>query len=102
MSTCVNKNSWASVIARCLKVHVGGNYYNHNFLTFLIFCRFSTCWPAFQKDTNGILIVYNPDQANHDKELETWYEKTVYFSFQQYSGTSIKGTPSEPGEVSLY
>ena len=38
----------------------------------IIFVRFSTCWPAFQKDTNGVLIVYNPDQANHDKELETW------------------------------
>ena len=29
----------------------------------------STCWAAFQKDTNGVLIVYNPDQANQDKEL---------------------------------
>ncbi|XP_068679299.1 intraflagellar transport protein 22 homolog isoform X1 [Montipora capricornis] len=39
--------------------------------------KFSTCWPAFQKDANGVLIIYNPDQANHDKELETWYTQFV-------------------------
>ncbi|PFX24138.1 Intraflagellar transport protein 22-like [Stylophora pistillata] len=33
--------------------------------------KFSTCWAAFQKDTNGVLIIYNPDQSSHDKELET-------------------------------
>ena len=48
---------------------------------FLIsFCRFSTCWPAFQKETNGVVIVYNPDQANHDKELETWYDHGYFNS----------------------
>ena len=36
------------------------------------YLRFSTCWAAFQKDTNGVLIIYNPDQSSHDKELETW------------------------------
>jgi len=40
--------------------------------------KFSTCWAAFQKDTNGVLIVYNPDQANQDKELETWYTQFVH------------------------
>ena len=49
------------------------------------FCRFSTCWPAFQKDTNGVVIVYNPDEANHDKELETWYEKDKLLSFYHCS-----------------
>lgn len=39
--------------------------------------KFSTCWPAFQKDANGVVIVYNPDEANHDKELETWYSQFV-------------------------
>ncbi|KAK3736340.1 hypothetical protein QZH41_020790 [Actinostola sp. cb2023] len=39
--------------------------------------RFSTCWPALQKDTNGVVIVYNPDEPNHDRELETWYTQFV-------------------------
>lgn len=39
--------------------------------------KFSTCWAAFQKDTNGVLIIYNPDQSSHDKELETWYTQFV-------------------------
>ncbi|XP_078361898.1 intraflagellar transport protein 22 homolog isoform X2 [Oculina patagonica] len=39
--------------------------------------KFSTCWAAFQKEANGVLIIYNPDQANHDKELETWYTQFV-------------------------
>ncbi|XP_031559971.1 intraflagellar transport protein 22 homolog isoform X2 [Actinia tenebrosa] len=39
--------------------------------------RFSTCWPAIQKDANGVVIVYNPDQPNHDKELETWYTQFI-------------------------
>lgn len=45
---------------------------SHNFFLCCTYVRFSTCWAAFQKDTNGVLIVYNPDQANQDKELETW------------------------------
>jgi len=39
--------------------------------------KFSTCWPAFRKDTNGVLIIYNPNTGNHDKELETWYTQFV-------------------------
>ena len=50
-------------------------------MMFFTFCRFSTCWPAFQKDANGVVIVYNPDEANHDKELETWYERHKLLSF---------------------
>ena len=33
--------------------------------------RFENCWPAIQKDANGVLFVYNPDKSNHSKELET-------------------------------
>ncbi|XP_052225556.1 intraflagellar transport protein 22 homolog isoform X2 [Dreissena polymorpha] len=35
--------------------------------------KFETCWPAMAKDTTGIIFVYNPDQPNHDKELENWH-----------------------------
>ena len=33
--------------------------------------RFENCWPAIQKDANGVLFVYNPDNTSHGKELET-------------------------------
>ncbi|XP_002736022.1 intraflagellar transport protein 22 homolog [Saccoglossus kowalevskii] len=39
--------------------------------------KFETCWPAFMKDTNGVVMVYNPDQSNHDKQLEMWYSNFV-------------------------
>ncbi|GAB1607241.1 intraflagellar transport protein 22 homolog isoform X1 [Argonauta hians] len=32
--------------------------------------RYESCWPAFSKDTNGIIFVYNPDRVNHGKEVE--------------------------------
>ncbi|XP_078599715.1 intraflagellar transport protein 22 homolog isoform X1 [Branchiostoma floridae x Branchiostoma japonicum] len=39
--------------------------------------KFEQCWPAIQQETNGVLLVFNPDQPNHDKELETWYSHFV-------------------------
>ncbi|XP_072033794.1 intraflagellar transport protein 22 homolog [Amphiura filiformis] len=39
--------------------------------------RYDECWPAFIKDAQGVIIVYNPDQAKHGKELETWYNHFV-------------------------
>lgn len=35
--------------------------------------RFEACWPAMVRDASGAVFVYNPDQPNHDKELDTWY-----------------------------
>ncbi|KAH9515141.1 Intraflagellar transport protein 22 [Bulinus truncatus] len=35
--------------------------------------KFEACWPAFVKDASAAIFVYNPDQPNHDKELDTWY-----------------------------
>lgn len=35
--------------------------------------RFEICWPAMQKDVNGIIFVYNLDVSSHEKELENWY-----------------------------
>ncbi|XP_071502007.1 intraflagellar transport protein 22 homolog [Diadema antillarum] len=39
--------------------------------------KFDECWPAFMKDVSGVVIVYNPDQANHERELDTWYTHFV-------------------------
>ena len=37
--------------------------------------RFENCWPALAKDVNGVLLVYSPDNAQKEKELERWYVK---------------------------
>ena len=34
--------------------------------------RFENCWPAIQKDTNGIVFVVNPEKVDQAKELENW------------------------------
>ena len=41
----------------------------------LCVCRFERCWPAMAKDTHGVVLVHNPDQPQHEKELERWSEK---------------------------
>ncbi|BFZ18760.1 hypothetical protein BsWGS_21799 [Bradybaena similaris] len=35
--------------------------------------KFESCWPAMVRDASGAVFVYNPDQPNHDKDLDTWY-----------------------------
>ncbi|KAK7087143.1 intraflagellar transport protein 22 homolog isoform X2 [Littorina saxatilis] len=42
--------------------------------------KFEACWPALVQDAMGVIFVYNPDQANHDEELEKWY---TFFGSQQ-------------------
>ncbi|XP_063969698.1 intraflagellar transport protein 22 homolog [Lytechinus pictus] len=39
--------------------------------------KFDECWPAFMKDASGVVIVYNPDQASHERELDTWYNHFI-------------------------
>eukprot|EP01013_Petalomonas_cantuscygni_P024274 TRINITY_DN45872_c0_g1_i1.p2 TRINITY_DN45872_c0_g1~~TRINITY_DN45872_c0_g1_i1.p2 ORF type:complete len:224 (+),score=39.72 TRINITY_DN45872_c0_g1_i1:182-853(+) len=36
--------------------------------------RYRACWPAIQKDVDGLLFVLNPDIRTHDKEVEVWYK----------------------------
>jgi len=36
--------------------------------------KFESCWPAMARDASGAVFVYNPDQPNHDKELDSWYD----------------------------
>ncbi|GLH03994.1 Intraflagellar transport protein 22 [Gryllus bimaculatus] len=39
--------------------------------------KFETCWPAFQRDTQGVVFVYNPIVADHARELELLYNYYV-------------------------
>jgi len=39
--------------------------------------RFESCWPAIMKDSNGVVIVFNPDVPSHLKEIETWHSTII-------------------------
>lgn len=39
--------------------------------------RFESCWPALMKDSNGVVIVFNPDVPSHLKEIETWHNTFI-------------------------
>lgn len=36
--------------------------------------KYEMCWPAIMKDADGVVMVYNPDNKAHEKEIEIWYE----------------------------
>ncbi|KAJ8275825.1 hypothetical protein COCON_G00075770 [Conger conger] len=39
--------------------------------------RFESCWPALMKDSNGVVIIFNPDMPSHLKEVEMWHSSFV-------------------------
>ncbi|TRY99316.1 hypothetical protein DNTS_004004, partial [Danionella cerebrum] len=39
--------------------------------------KMESCWPALMKDSNGVVIVFNPDVPNHVKEIETWHSAFI-------------------------
>ncbi|KAJ4439453.1 hypothetical protein ANN_07577, partial [Periplaneta americana] len=39
--------------------------------------KFEACWPALQRDTQGIVFVYNPSSPEHGRELELLYNYYV-------------------------
>lgn len=39
--------------------------------------RFESCWPALMKDSNGVVIIFNPDVPSHLKEIETWHSMFI-------------------------
>ncbi|XP_007260570.2 intraflagellar transport protein 22 homolog [Astyanax mexicanus] len=39
--------------------------------------KYEACWPALMKDSNGVVIVFNPDIPSHLKEVETWYSTFI-------------------------
>ncbi|CAG2058548.1 unnamed protein product [Timema podura] len=41
--------------------------------------KFEGCWPALQKDAQGLVFVYNPSAHDHSRELELLYN---YFVIQ--------------------
>lgn len=44
--------------------------------------KFESCWPALMKDSNGVIVVFNPDVPNHLKEIETWH--SMFISSQAF------------------
>ncbi|XP_024250577.1 intraflagellar transport protein 22 homolog isoform X1 [Oncorhynchus tshawytscha] len=39
--------------------------------------KFESCWPALMKDSNGVVIVFNPAMPHHLTEVETWYSMFI-------------------------
>ncbi|XP_062515422.1 intraflagellar transport protein 22 homolog [Corticium candelabrum] len=39
--------------------------------------RFESCWPAFWKDTDGVVVVCDQQQGNYAKQIELWYSQFV-------------------------
>mmetsp|Transcript_30054 Transcript_30054/g.70050 ORF Transcript_30054/g.70050 Transcript_30054/m.70050 type:complete len:197 (+) Transcript_30054:95-685(+) len=39
--------------------------------------RYRNCWPAVKKDAVGIVLVYNPERAQHEQEIEQWFQAFV-------------------------
>ncbi|XP_037566264.1 intraflagellar transport protein 22 homolog [Dermacentor silvarum] len=39
--------------------------------------KYENCWPAFAKDTQGIVFVYSSDQKNVSTALDVWYNNFV-------------------------
>lgn len=35
--------------------------------------RFEFCWPSMQRDANGIVFVYDPENSKQLKDLESWH-----------------------------
>lgn len=36
--------------------------------------KYESCWPALQKQVDGVVIVYNPENATHSSQVETWFD----------------------------
>mmetsp|Transcript_38744 Transcript_38744/g.51052 ORF Transcript_38744/g.51052 Transcript_38744/m.51052 type:complete len:181 (+) Transcript_38744:118-660(+) len=67
--------------------------------------RFESCWPAIQKDSNAVILVYNPDHPAHDQEVGLWYDYFVKGSkltddqcmaYMHFKDPSQQGSRSRP------
>jgi Rab-like protein 5 len=36
--------------------------------------NFQACWPSICKDAQGLLLAFNPDARNAEKDIEFWYK----------------------------
>ncbi|CAH8622435.1 unnamed protein product [Dicrocoelium dendriticum] len=39
--------------------------------------KYESCWPAIFKSANGVLLVYNPNVAEHSGDIQDWYTITT-------------------------
>lgn len=51
----------------------GSKRYGHSQTDSLFQISYENCWPAIFKGINGVVFVYNPNNAGHGKILEEWY-----------------------------
>jgi intraflagellar transport protein 22 len=36
--------------------------------------NYETCWKAVMVDSDGVILVYNPDKAGQDQQLNDWFD----------------------------
>ncbi|XP_068605223.1 intraflagellar transport protein 22 homolog [Brachionichthys hirsutus] len=39
--------------------------------------KFESCWPMLMKDSNGVVIIFNPEVPSHFREIETWHSMFI-------------------------
>ena len=63
--------------------------------------KFEKCFPAIMKGAVGVILVYNPDDAEHVNQLQYWCAKRLCLS-QIPQTTWLGGSPRQrPLEASL-
>ncbi|XP_029931261.1 intraflagellar transport protein 22 homolog isoform X1 [Myripristis murdjan] len=68
--------------------------------------KFESCWPAIMKDSNGVVMVFNPDVPSHLKEIETWHSMFISSQGMQSSQCLLiahhkPGSGTEEGRLPL-
>ncbi|KAM3865707.1 intraflagellar transport protein 22 homolog [Diretmus argenteus] len=39
--------------------------------------KYEMCWPALMKDSNGVVIIFNPEVPSQLREIETWHSMFI-------------------------
>jgi hypothetical protein len=64
----------------------------------LLSFRFEACWPALQRDTHGIIFVYNPSSGDHARDLELLYNYFVTQTGFSYKNCVVFANQKQPAD----
>lgn len=60
--------------------------------------KFEACWPALQRDTHGIIFVYNPSSEDHARDLELLYNYFVTQTGFSYKNCVVFANQKQPAD----
>jgi len=66
--------------------------------------KYSKCWPAIKKDAVGCVLVYNPEKAGHEQEVEQWFQwfpKAMNMSHSQVMAVQAIPRSDGPRKIPL-